>query len=201
MMETSMTDLDRRHAGGGYDDPLPTEGKTYFMSTKSALMSLLLAAVLGVVVAIIAGWLPSTLVPESKPFDHANPNVTTIYHDTGGVIDKYIEQYGKIADSGGQVRVSGMCVSACTYVLGLVPAKDVCATPAALFGIHGTYNAATGEYDAVFTPFMHERVYPKRVLDVLLSKGFDGTTDVEEGKYPYDVIWLNRDEVGVQPCP
>lgn len=192
MMETIMTDHPVAQES-------PTEGRTYLISGKTVGWTMVAAMVIGAVLAIILGWLPGTLVPDTKPFDPTSKSVETIYHDTGGIIDGYIERYGKIADEGGQVRVAGMCVSACTYVLGLVPAKDVCATPAALFGFHGTYS--DGEFDPVFTKFMHERVYPKRVLDALLSKGFDGTTDVDEGKYPYDVIWLNRDEVGVQPCP
>jgi hypothetical protein len=200
-METTMAIEREVTHTGGYAPESPTEGKTYLISGKTVGWTMVAAMVIGAVLAIILGWLPGTLVPDTKPFDPTSKSVETIYHDTGGVIDGYIERYGKIADMGGQVRVAGMCVSACTYVLGLVPAKDVCATPAALFGFHGTYSASTNEFDPVFTQFMHKRIYPQRVLDALLSKGFDGTTDVDEGKYPYDVIWLNRDEVGVQPCP
>jgi len=56
--------------------------------------------------------------------------------DPGGDIETYEMWWKRIAATGDTVRINSQCVSACTMVLGLVPAKRVCVTPRGKFGIH-----------------------------------------------------------------
>lgn len=56
--------------------------------------------------------------------------------DPGGEISTYAMWWKRIAATGDTVRVNGACVSACSFMLGMVPASHVCVTPRAKFGIH-----------------------------------------------------------------
>jgi hypothetical protein len=52
-----------------------------------------------------------------------------ITRDTGGYIDQYKTKYEQIRDRGGRVVIDGVCNSACTMVLGIVPRERICVTP------------------------------------------------------------------------
>jgi hypothetical protein len=59
-----------------------------------------------------------------------------IVEDHGGQVGKYLQAFAKVRLTGERVIVDGDCLSACTMVLGLVPSKQICATPRARFGFH-----------------------------------------------------------------
>src|SRR5690348_17645770 len=59
-----------------------------------------------------------------------------IIDDHGGQVGKYLEAFAKVRSTGERVIIDGDCLSACTMVLGLVPAKQICVTPRARFGFH-----------------------------------------------------------------
>jgi hypothetical protein len=59
-----------------------------------------------------------------------------IVEDHGGQVGKYLQAFAKVRSTGERVIVDGDCLSACTMVLGLVPSKQICATPRARFGFH-----------------------------------------------------------------
>jgi hypothetical protein len=52
-----------------------------------------------------------------------------IRKDYGGFIDQYKLKYAAIRDRGEQVIIDGVCNSACTLVLGIVPLNRICVTP------------------------------------------------------------------------
>src|SRR5262245_62822531 len=62
-----------------------------------------------------------------------------ITRDHGGLVDEYKAKYAKIRDRGERVIIDGICNSACTLVLGLVPLNRICVTPRASLGFHEAY--------------------------------------------------------------
>jgi len=65
--------------------------------------------------------------------------VLHITRDHGGYVEEYKEKYKRIRDSGERVVIDGICNSACTLVLGIVPLQRVCVTPRASLGFHQAY--------------------------------------------------------------
>src|SRR5262245_53709716 len=68
-----------------------------------------------------------------------------ITRDHGGFVEDYKTRYAKIRDSDERVIIDGVCNSACTLVLGIVPLSRICVTPRASLGFHQAY------YDKVWT--------------------------------------------------
>jgi hypothetical protein len=62
-----------------------------------------------------------------------------ITRDHGGRMDEYKARYARIRDAGERVIIDGICNSACTLVLGIVPLNRVCVTPRASLGFHEAY--------------------------------------------------------------
>jgi len=67
---------------------------------------------------------------------HADYRIT---RDHGGLVDEYKAKYTKIRDRGDRVIIDGICNSACTLVLGIVPLNRICVTPKASLGFHQAY--------------------------------------------------------------
>ena len=65
-----------------------------------------------------------------------------IRRDHGGEVEKYKVKYREIADNGDRVIIDGICNSACTLVLGIVPKNKICVTPRASLGFHEAYTQA-----------------------------------------------------------
>jgi hypothetical protein len=65
-----------------------------------------------------------------------------IRRDHGGEVEKYKAKYREIAESGDRVIIDGICNSACTLVLGIVPKNKICVTPRASLGFHEAYTQA-----------------------------------------------------------
>jgi len=68
-----------------------------------------------------------------------------ITRDHGGYVEEYKAKYKRVRDKGERVIIDGICNSACTLVLGIVPLNKVCVTPRASLGFHQAY------YDKSFT--------------------------------------------------
>jgi hypothetical protein len=62
-----------------------------------------------------------------------------ITRDTGGYVEAYRSKYEQVRDSGKRVVIDGVCNSACTMVLGIVPRERICVTPRASLGFHQAY--------------------------------------------------------------
>jgi hypothetical protein len=62
-----------------------------------------------------------------------------ITRDHGGRVDDYKARYAKVRDAGDRVIIDGICNSACTLVLGIVPLNRICVTPRASLGFHEAY--------------------------------------------------------------
>jgi hypothetical protein len=62
-----------------------------------------------------------------------------IRKDYGGFIHQYKLKYAAIRDRGERVIIDGVCNSACTLVLGIVPLNRICVTPRASLGFHTAF--------------------------------------------------------------
>jgi hypothetical protein len=62
-----------------------------------------------------------------------------ITRDHGGEVERYKAKYHQIRESGERVIIDGICNSACTLVLGIVPRNKICVTPRASLGFHEAY--------------------------------------------------------------
>jgi len=62
-----------------------------------------------------------------------------ITRDYGGLVEQYKAKFAKIRDREERVVIDGICNSACTLVLGIVPLNRICVTPKASLGFHQAY--------------------------------------------------------------
>jgi hypothetical protein len=93
--------------------------------------------------------------------------------DHGGLVDRYKVKYAAVRDHGERVVIDGVCNSACTLVLGIVPLSRICVTPRASLGFHMAY-------------------YDKAVTFGIKVLSYEGTADVM-AYYPQTVKeWISR---------
>lgn len=85
--------------------------------------------------ASFAGALALAVVSTAVP---ANATVR-ITADNGGRMGDYAERFLQVRQSGERVVIDGVCLSACTMVLGLVPRERICATSRAVLGFHAAW--------------------------------------------------------------
>jgi hypothetical protein len=71
----------------------------------------------------------------------ANPAVATvrITDDRGGNIGEYWSHFMALRDAKELIIIDGICSSACTMVLGIVPRDRICVTDNATLGFHAAY--------------------------------------------------------------
>lgn len=96
--------------------------------------------------------------------------------DPGGKLSDFIAKYSDMRLSGDKVVIDGICMSACTLALGLLPPEQVCATPYAVLGFHSASDL-TEDGDASFSPTgtgIMWALYPEPVKALLRSRGWDG---------------------------
>ena len=103
----------------------------------------------------------------------ADPTVIVIANDPGGYVVSYIRGWENIASLGNRVEIRGYCVSACTLVLGLIPADRVCVGEEATFGFHSV-SVDFGEHSPAGTRYLWS-LYPPAVQDALRARGWDGS--------------------------
>jgi hypothetical protein len=62
--------------------------------------------------------------------------------DRGGLLTAYAERFEAARASGEPVIIDGVCLSACTLAIGMLPRGQVCATPKAVLGFHAAWRPA-----------------------------------------------------------
>ena len=98
-----------------------------------------------------------------------------ITRDHGGLVESYKAKYEAVRARGERVIIDGICNSACTLVLGIVPHNRICVTPRASLGFHEAYTnqrwpfrmkvaSASGTANLL-------SYYPEPVLDWIERKG------------------------------
>ena len=66
-----------------------------------------------------------------------------ISDDRGGFVFLYLMKWQKLALQHPNVRISGVCLSACTILLGYVPRKNICMTDKGVLGFQASALAAS----------------------------------------------------------
>ncbi len=121
-----------------------------------------------------------------------------ITRDHGGHVEKYKERYVRLRDKGGRIIINGICNSACTLLLGIVPLNRICVTPKASLGFHEAYidkrwtfgvRVASSDGTADLLSY-----YPRPVKDWIRRQG-GLTREMKRLKYGGD-MWMM-----VDPCP
>ena len=147
---------------------------------------------------LIAALLVSlSTVATAGPFDNTQgkfdisgvQNEIHIGKDYGGNVLEYIEKYSEWREGDMKVRVDGLCISACTLMLGLLPKKNVCADDTAHFGFHSA-RYATGEFAWEATRLIWN-TYPEKVKKMLIDKGWNG----EENTAHNELVWLKGTDI------
>jgi hypothetical protein len=121
-----------------------------------------------------------------------------ITRDHGGLVDQYKAKYEKIRDRGERVIIDGICNSACTLVLGIVPLQRVCVTPKASLGFHEAYFDKSWTMGVRVTSYAGTAdlvsYYPQSVKDWIKQQG--GLTPEMKKVKNGPALWAM-----VDPCP
>ena len=121
-----------------------------------------------------------------------------ITRDHGGEVDKYKAKYKQIAERGERVIIDGICNSACTLVLGIVPLKKICVTPRASLGFHAAYFDKAYTFGVKVTSYAGTAdlmsYYPSSVKQWIARKG--GLTPEMKRVKNGPELWAMID-----PCP
>ena len=120
----------------------------------------------------------------------ANPAFAAhrITRDYGGYVEEYKAKYAKARDRKERVIIDGICNSACTIVLGVVPLERICVTPRASLGFHQAYFdrrwtaglrvtsfAGTDELMSYYPPAVKAWIAKKGGLTAQMKRVFNGT--------------------------
>ena len=116
------------------------------------------------------GLLAAVLLSAGVGASHA---VVRITDDHGGQIGTYVDKYQRLRTSGDTVIIDGLCVSACTIVLGTVSHDKICVTSRANLGFHAAWDfGANGR--AITNPEatqMLYSMYPSQVRHWIAARG------------------------------
>jgi hypothetical protein len=63
-----------------------------------------------------------------------------ISEDRGGQIGPYLARYQALKQSGERIEIDGLCASACTMLLGIIPPNRICVTSRAELQFHTAYD-------------------------------------------------------------
>ena len=66
--------------------------------------------------------------------------VVRIANDRGGLIQRYLDRYDQLKDTGQTVVIDGLCASACTIVLSKIPSNRICVTEKADLAFHAAWD-------------------------------------------------------------
>src|SRR5262245_29377857 len=131
----------------------------------------------------------------SGSFAHADYRIR---RDHGGVLEEYKVKYAKIRDSGERVIIDGICNSACTLVVGMVPLNRVCVTPKASLGFHLAYYDKSWTFGLKVNSYAGTAdlmsYYPQTLKDWIARKG--GLTNEMKRIKNGPELWKMID-----PCP
>jgi hypothetical protein len=78
--------------------------------------------------------------------------IVRITDDRGGNIGAYWSRYMALRDAGEQIVIDGICSSACTLVLGIVPHDRICVTANAVLGFHAAWRPGFLGFEVINDP-------------------------------------------------
>ena len=124
----------------------------------------------------------------------ASDAAVRIGQDRGGRIGAYVDKYQGLRSSGEMVMIDGVCLSACTIVLGSVPRDKICVTSRAKLGFHAAWNPASNGRRITDPEASHTlySMYPFEVRRWIDQRG---------GLSPHMIFLSGRDLVAMyRPC-
>jgi hypothetical protein len=103
-----------------------------------------------------------------------------ITDDRGGNIGEYWSRFTALRDAKEQIIIDGICSSACTMVLGLVPRDRICVTDNATLGFHAAYRPGFLGIRIVNEPATRTlmSIYPDGIRQWLARNGGLGTETI-----------------------
>lgn len=123
-------------------------------------------------------------VSETKP-DIIQNGRTVVTTDFGGSLVEYITKFNRWRLEGRQIAVMDDCMSACTMMLGRIPAANVCVSDNAQFAFHSAYQMTfAGPTFAKEATRLMWSYYPEAVRARLRLEGWAGG-DVEHPDFIY----------------
>lgn len=102
--------------------------------------------------------------------------------DPGGIIMAYVAKYEALKASGVNIKVDGICISACTVLLGIFPEDRICMTSRSSFGFHEASSDDGPEPEA--TKAWARYLYPKWVQEWIAKTG--GLSEDPRYMFPED---------------
>jgi hypothetical protein len=101
------------------------------------------------------------------------PAAVRIADDRGGRIGTYLDKYESLRNSGETVVIDGTCASACTIVLGALPAERICVTPRASLGFHAAWDPGPSGRPVInpHATRMLYSLYPERIKSWIAQRG------------------------------
>jgi len=114
-----------------------------------------------------------------------------IHFSPGGSLFQFTEKYNDIEERGGRVIIDGVCISACTLVLGLVTLDRVCTTSRGVFAFHSA--SVEGKFSADGTGILWAMM-PEQVREFFRQQGWAGPEQEHE-----HLIFAEATRF-VQPC-
>lgn len=100
-----------------------------------------------------------------------------IKDDRGGNIGAYWSRFIALRETGERVVIDGVCSSACTLVLGVLPADRICVTENALLGFHAAWQQGFLGIKVVNVPATRTLLsfYPEPIRQWIARSGGLGT--------------------------
>lgn len=145
---------------------------------------------------VLAGIATVIIVGEPKSYlTHVDPRPYLVTTNPGGGVLDFILEYDNVRRSGRQVVVDGICISACTLVVGLVPLDRVCMTPFGQFAFHSAYSMSLlGPQHSSEGTRLIWQVYPEAVRAMLRARGFNGAAAPIDNRHP-DLIYFTAEDM------
>ena len=126
-----------------------------------------------------------------------SPTIASLAISAAGS-SEYKAKYALIRSRGERVIIDGICNSACTLVLGMVPLNRVCVTPRASLGFHMAYYDKSTTFGIKVTSYAGTAdlmsYYPESVKDWIARNG--GLTPEMKKVRNGPAMWAI-----VDPCP
>ena len=132
-------------------------------------------------------------------FHHQQVRPHILGFNTGGAITEFIEEYDELRRTGRPVILDGMCMSACTLVVGLIPPQRLCTTPFGKLAFHSAW------YQGPFGMSVHAsegtrliwHIYPEPLRQLLRDRGWNGDNGPADNAHPTMIYVEGSDLLGV----
>jgi hypothetical protein len=106
---------------------------------RQSIMTVTALAALGAMVATAQAENQSTRPAQTVSAAAASGGIIRLHNAHGGLITAYRNRFIQAKNNGERVVIDGMCLSACTMAVGILPPGRVCVTPQAVLGFQSAW--------------------------------------------------------------